>query len=76
MAISDRDKQNLKQLIFSPQWKVVEQVVEMMCQDIRGRSKITDTEWETLKKILTDEGEERGIKRLMQQINDYAIDKI
>ena len=74
--ISDRDKQNLKQLIFSPQWKLVEQIVEMIIQDIRGRSKITDSEWETIKKILTDEGEEIGLRRLLQQINDYAIDKI
>ena len=70
--ITDHDKVVLKNLLFSPQWKVVELVASLMIQDIQKQSKVADSEWETLRKVIHAEGEERGIHRLFQQIQEFA----
>lgn len=70
--ITDRDKIQLKNLLFTPQWKVVEMVATMLITDIQSRPKVGDSEWETVKKTVGAEGEEQGIKRLFQQIKEFS----
>ena len=70
--ISDQSRVLLKRLVFSPEWRVVEQIVEIIRNEIKSQPIVSDTEWETLKNAIGAEKEERGIIRLMQRINDEA----
>ena len=70
--ITDRDKQQLRRLLHSPDWNSLEALINEMVDKIHGQSKVGDSEWETLKKTLLDEGEERGLHRLQQAIYDLA----
>lgn len=70
--ISDRDKSLLKKLVTSSEWNLVNLVAEELLQDIRQRSNVAETEWETLKNTLMNEGEQRGILRILQRLIDYA----
>ncbi len=70
--ITEGEKITLKRFLFTQEWKVLEHLIFEMEKDINFRSKIADTEWETVKNTLLNEGEVRGIKRLMQNIIDLA----
>ena len=70
--ITDKDKVTLKTLLLGPQWRVFESLAETLCDDIRTRPKIADSEWETLKNVIGDENKIRGIQELVQEINRLA----
>ena len=70
--ITDQQRILLKHLIFSPEWKAVEQLIEILCDEIKNRPRIMDNEWETVKKTIGYDGEERGIRGLVQKIIDEA----
>ena len=70
--ITDQQRILLKRLIFSPEWNALEYLVEILCDEIKNRPKIMDNEWETIKKTIGYDGEERGMRGLMQKIIDEA----
>lgn len=70
--ITDQQKILFKRLMFSPEWKAVENLVEVICDEIHNRPKVGDSEWETLKKTVGYDGEERGIRGLIGRIVDEA----
>lgn len=67
-------KQQLRQLMQSPQWKAFEQLVEEMCAKLESTSNLQDTEWETLKSVCLNEGRVRGIRELIQETMRQATD--
>lgn len=70
--MTDQDKQTLRSLLFTPHWKVLEQLADEMCREINGRTKVGETEFETVKKAINDEGEQRGIRSVLQRIFDLG----
>lgn len=70
--ITDPQRILLKRLLISPEWKALEQLVEVICEEIKNRPKISDNEWETIKKTIGYDGEERGIRGFIQKIIDEA----
>ena len=71
--INQNEKSQIKALLQSPQWKTVEQVANELCDKVAYDSKVRDTEWDTLKTTLIDEGQVRGIKRLIQELYNLAL---
>ena len=70
--ITDQDKARIHNFIFSAEYRIIDQIVRDMVEELRGRSKLADTEFETLKNCILAEGEERGVQRLLQRLNELA----
>ena len=72
--MTEQEKKALLRLMQSPDFRVLESVIESMCQDIQSREKTRDTEWETLKNVLMDEGQVRGLRQLITSIMENIKD--
>ena len=66
--LTTQEKSQLKAVIRSPQWRIVERVAEMMCVKVKENVPIRDSEWETLREVLQQEGQIQGIRKLMQEL--------
>lgn len=70
--ISQQDKARVHNFIFTAEYRIIEQIVRELVDEARGRAKVGDTEWDTLKNVIMAEGEERGVQRLLQKLNELA----
>ncbi len=70
--ITKHDRSLLKNLFQSPQWRIVELIANELVDKIKGDSVVRDTEWETLKTAVLNEGQIRGIKTLLQELLEQA----
>lgn len=74
MSIAKSQKQQLRQLIQSPQWSAFDQLAQEMCAKLESDSVVRDSEWDTLKVALMNEGRVRGIRELIQETLENAKD--
>lgn len=58
----------------SPQWTGVEDFANMLCDKINSESPVRDTEWETLKMTLLNDGMVKGVRRFMQELLNTSQD--
>ena len=72
MTLTNQERIQIRQLLQSPQWATAERVANEMCDDVTKDTKLRDTEWETLKTTVYDEGQVNGIKRLIKELYDIA----
>lgn len=70
--ISESERVLLKQLISSPQGRVLESLIEEKKKKYRDDFGGRDTEWETIKATLINEGKIRGLNELYQEIFNQA----
>jgi len=70
--ITEQEKTILKNFVYSREWKMLEKLRSLIEQQIIMRSRVADTEWETVKNTLISEGEIQGMKRLMQEVIEQA----
>lgn len=56
----------------SPQWGTLEKVMNELKEKWQSDSVVMDTEWDTLKKALTNEGMVRGLNLLLQELYQSA----
>lgn len=70
--LPDAAKKSFQQLVFSPPWKAVEQLIDLMIQELNERQKVTDDQWETLRNFLDAEGQIHGLRRLQQEVIKHA----
>lgn len=70
--ITIREKSQLKRLFQSPEWRLVEQITADLVAKWRSDSVVKDSEWETVKTALINEGQARGVKNLLQEILTQA----
>lgn len=66
--IDKNQRQQLKQLISSPQWSAIDGLINELIQKYRAESGSRDTEWETIRNTLINEGKIRGLTELTQEI--------
>mgnify|MGYP001567786782 FL=1 len=62
-----QEKQQLKAILSDPRFQTVENLAQIVIADIRKDSCVKETEWETLKETLLQEGQQRGIIRFIQE---------
>ena len=70
--ISLHEKTILRALLQSPQFRIVENVAKEITENIRNRSNLKDTEWETAKSVAMEEGQIQGINQLIQELYRLA----
>ena len=71
--ISNAQQSQLKVLLQSPQWGAAAGIAEELCAKIAADPKARETEWETLKKVLDDEGQIKGIRRFIKELTVHAL---
>lgn len=65
---SQQERNQLQQLVGSPQWRTLELVAQELCARLESEPKVKDSEWETLTTTLVNEGKVRGIETLLQEV--------
>ena len=66
--ISSNEKLQLRQLIQMPQWKAFEGLANELISQLESNSPVRDNEWDTIRSLLTKEGQIEVIKRLTQEV--------
>ena len=66
------EKEQIRQLIGTPQWATVEALANQLCETIERDTVVGDSEWDTLKKALLDEGQVRGIRKFIAELYKEA----
>ena len=66
--MTPQEKSQLKAILTSPQWKIVEHLAEIMRDEIKEDSGIRDDEFSTLKTVILNEGKREGIKEFIQRL--------
>lgn len=69
--ISKSEATQLKQLMQSPQWGALENLINSLRDKAKSNKAAADTEWDTIKNVLVNEGRERAYAELIQEM--YAI---
>lgn len=70
--MNDKELTILKKLSLSPEWEMLKRLSDEIISDIRSRPKLQNTEWETLKSVVGDESEIRGVTSLIQKVHLLA----
>ena len=68
MILTKTEQAQIKAVVQSPQWSAVELLATRIIENIKDDSVVTDSEWETIKKALLNEGKTRGIREFIQEI--------
>lgn len=68
MSLSNSERTQLRQLLQSPQWGSFEHLMKDLLDKWRDEFGAKDTEWETLRNTLTNEGKIKGVTELSQEI--------
>ena len=66
--ISKGEKDQIRHIISSPQWRTVEKVAEDYIKDLKDQSNMRNTQWETLQATLLEEGQIMGIRNFIQTL--------
>lgn len=70
--IDANQKQQLLSLMQSPQWNVIDQIANGLCDRIAYNEVAADTQWDLVKTKLTDDGKIAGIRQLLKTLEEYA----
>lgn len=70
--ITEGEKTQIRQLLQQPQWQTAERVAEEFCQKVLERNSVRETEWETLRELLTREGIVIGVRKFIKELYTIA----
>ena len=73
--LTELEKSQVRGLIYSPQWKSIERVAELVIQKFRGENTLKETEWETLRDTVLKEGRAQGVEQFFQELLNQSKDK-
>ncbi|KKK82298.1 hypothetical protein LCGC14_2804780 [marine sediment metagenome] len=66
--LSKQEKQQIRVLLQDPRWKTAERLAELLINNLKENSNMRDTEWETLKATILEEGQIQGIRNLIKEL--------
>jgi hypothetical protein len=66
--LTEQEKSNLRALVQSGQWPILQRLGEEMVKMIKSNSPVRETSEATLREVYTQEGQIEGIKRFLQEI--------
>lgn len=72
--ITELERSQIRGLIYSPQWRAIEMVAEMVINRFRSENTIKESEWETLKETILKEGRASGVEQFFQELIKQAED--
>lgn len=68
MSLDKSEKSQLKQLMQMPQWKALDKLIQELIHKARDGKVAGESEWDTIRNTLTNEGRERGLTELIQEL--------
>lgn len=68
MQLTEQEKNRLKLFVTSPDYDIAQKIADSLITQIKSESTVKDTEWETVKGTLTNEGQVTGIQRFIKEI--------
>lgn len=72
--LNELEKSQVRGLVYSPQWKTIERVAELVVQKFRGENTLKETEWETLRDTVLKEGRAQGVEQFFQELLNQSKD--
>lgn len=70
--LSKTERQQVKQLLQSPQWSSIQLLAQKLDEKWKDESNVRETEWETLRALLENEGRRRGLSLFIQELFNQA----
>lgn len=70
--IGDPQKQQIRQVLQSPQWQAAEALANELCRRIREQAIVKDDWTQTLQEAYLQEGQIRGIRSFLQELYKAA----
>lgn len=68
MSLAKTEKTQLRQLMQSPQWGALDHLIRDLIDKAKNGKQAGDTEWDTIRNTLVNEGRERGLTELIQEL--------
>lgn len=72
MTFTKEDLTRIKNFHYTPDYHLLEMIVNSLIEESQRQSSVMDSEWDTIKATLLSEGEQRGLARLMQRLGTLA----
>lgn len=72
--INAQQKSQLKNIMQSRQWEVVEEVARQYVVKLQSNERIKSTEWETIRDNCRIQGQLEGINNFLQELTKQAND--
>ena len=66
--ITQGEKSQIKMILQNPQWQTIERMAGLFCDKVSYESVVRETQWDTLKTSLLNEGRVRGIKDFLKEL--------
>ena len=70
--ITAQEKSAIKQMLQSPQWKVIQSMSDELIKGWQNQSKLGETLWKTARNVVRDEGKCEGVRTLFQELFKLA----
>lgn len=70
--MTPQDKVILKKLSLTTEWEMLKKLSDEMIKEVQSRTKLKDNEWDSLKSLIGDESEVKGLTRLIQRVHELA----
>jgi hypothetical protein len=72
--LTQQEKSQIRGILQSPQWKTIERLADLVCTNIKNDSPLRDTQWETLRVLLSQEGQIQGIRTFIREAYNQCQD--
>lgn len=74
MPLTSSEKTQIRQLLQDPRWQTAQRLAELLISNLKENSNMRDSEFETLKATILEEGQIQGIRKFFQELNLAASD--
>lgn len=66
--LTEQEKSQIRNTVQSPQWQTIERLAQLLINKIQSEPTIGDSEWDTLRRTVEQQGQVKGINRFIQEI--------
>ncbi len=66
--LNSQEKSQLRAIVNSNQWVIVEKVAQELCQKIMSDSQIHESEWQLIQDTLKKQGKVEGVRKLINEL--------
>lgn len=70
--IDKKEQSYLKDVVHSQAWGIIQRLATLYCDKIKRERIVKDTEWDTIKSALYQEGQIEGIKKFIAELYELG----
>lgn len=72
--MTPQQKSAIRNLLQSPYWQIVMDLAKEFCVKVKETSPLRESEWDTLKEVIRQEGKVEGVNNFIQELYKIAQD--